>query len=301
MGDQSTGNNNKNTEPLSSSEKAALKNEIYQDLQLPATSGRIRFFPGGKKGWLPRTVAAAVVLAFGGLAVYLALMPGRDTNDKKYASTDKVKEIRAGHGEMKRITLGDSTVVILNANSTLRYRHEFQRGASREVELEGNAFFTVKKDRLSAPFVIHTGSLAVTVLGTELNVDARSAAAEVALASGKVKVQGNGQHSDVVYLQPGEKIALDTLSHQLVKTKTNPALYNAWTKGEWNFQQTTLEEITGLIGEYYGTQTIFRHPANKRLRINAVLPVSNLENLVSVIARTLQIKIAVLDNQLIVQ
>ena len=210
-----------------------------------------------------------------------------------------MNEIRTGDGEMKRITFSDSTVVMLNANSVLRYGNQFKEGASREVQLEGNAFFSVKKDRLDAPFIIHAHSLAVTVLGTEFNVNARSAATEVTLASGKVKVEGSV--GNISYLQPGERIKLDTTSQSFLKAKTDPALYHAWTKGEWNFHQTTLEAITGLISEYYGTKIIFNNSASKRLRINAVLPVSSLENLVSVVERTLQIKITVEQNQLIVQ
>ena len=75
-------NNSKNNGPLSSHEKAELKNEIYKHLQLPATSGRIRFFPGGKKGWLPWTIAAAVLLMFISTIVYYSVIPDREKTDK---------------------------------------------------------------------------------------------------------------------------------------------------------------------------------------------------------------------------
>jgi transmembrane sensor len=292
---------NRNNKPLSSKEKEEIKNNIYKHLQLPATSGSIRFFPGGRNGWIPRTVAAAVLFIAIGTSVYLWFRPaaiGIRTDTNGYAG---LLEIRTGSGEMKRITLSDKTVVLLNANSIFRYSNDFQEGSSREVELEGNAFFTVQKDRLHAPFVVHTRSLNVTVLGTELNINARSAEPEVELASGKVKVEQKGGAGNTIYLQPGEKVKLDTAQNNFLKSEIHPQLYEAWTKGKWNFRQNTLEEITGLIREFYGVDILFKKQKSKKLRIDAVLPVTSLQNIVSVIEQTLQINIQVNNNQLIVQ
>ncbi len=301
MKEQTDRENFRKNKSLSPKEKAEIKNNIYKNLQLPAASGRIRFFPGGRNGWVLRTVAAAVLFILIGTPVYFWLRP-TDRNIRNTVNTYAgLREVRTGGGEMKKITLNDGTVITLNANSILRYNNNFQEGAAREVELEGNAFFSVKKDRLHALFVVHARSLNVTVLGTELNVNARSAAAEVELASGKVKVEERGNKANTVYLQPGEKIKLDTLQNTFLRTKMNLQLYEAWTRGQWNFRQNTLEEITGLIREFYGVEILFQTEKSKKLRINAVLPVTNLQNIVSVIEQTLQINIQINDNQLIVK
>ncbi len=293
----SAANEKNNLKPLSSKEKAEIKSDIYKDLQLPATSGSIRFFPGGKKSWLPRTVAAAVFLISVGSAVYFWFRPAAPDKAGSATMITAINEIKTGRGELKKILLEDSTLVTLNANSTLRYKG-FGKDGRREVEVEGNAFFSVKKDPHYAPFVIRANALAVTVLGTELNVNARSAETQVELASGKIKIE---HKKNIAYLEPGEKIKFDTTAQVFRKMKMNPALYYAWTKGQWNFHQSTLEEIASLINEYYGMETGFISPEARKLRINAVIPVSNLEDLVSVIEHTLPVNIKISQNQLIVQ
>jgi len=284
-------------QPLSPKEMAEIRSNIYRKLRLPATSGSVQLFPGGIRSWMLRTVAAAMLVCIA-VPVYYWLKPAAAGKINKLYS---LLEVRTGAEELRKITLPDSTIVLLNANSILYYSSNFQDQAVREVRLTGNAFFSVKKDRKHTPFIVRANETSITVLGTELNVNARSEETEVALASGKVKVAQAGNDSNAIFLQPGEKLKLDMTSRTFVKSEMNTQLYDAWTNGIWNFRQNTLEEITGLIREYYGTDIIFNKANSRHLRINAVLPVSGLQNLVAVIGHTLQIKIKLLNNQLIVQ
>jgi len=172
---------------------------------------------------------------------------------------------------------------------------------SREVQLEGNAYFNVKKDVAYKSFVVHARSLSITVLGTELNVNARSAAAEVGLISGKVKVTNDDKTQQPIYLLPGDKISLDTLQHTFVRSGIDPQLYSAWTDGKWNFRHTRLEEIAGLIKEYYGVDVRFTKEKNRHLSINAVIAVGSLAKLIPVLAQTLHIPMFLSDSRLIIE
>ncbi len=285
-------------QPLSLEEKAAIKENIYQGLEFPFTSGVTSFFSGRKKSG--KRWAAVAVLAIIAIPVYLFIRSG-EASGKEGKNKYSALMVKTGPREMKRVVLEDSSLVILNANSSLQCSSNFQHGPRREVQLEGNAFFRVKKDILHTPFIIHAHSLAITVLGTELNVNARSAATEVELTRGKVKVEQKGSRETAAYLLPGEKIKLDTARQAFLKTKMNAQLYSAWTEGKWNFQQTTLEDITGLLREYYGVDIVFNNERSRHLRINAVIAVTSLQKLIPVIEHTLQIKIVVINNQLIVQ
>jgi ferric-dicitrate binding protein FerR (iron transport regulator) len=208
---------------------------------------------------------------------------------------------RTGANEMKTILLPDSSVVVLNANSSLEYSADLMVAGNREVRLEGNGFFSVKKDAGFRKFVVHARTLSVTVLGTELNVDARSTAAEVALVSGRVKVAIDGDGNPPVYLLPGNKVILDTLKKTLIPAVVNTLLYSAWTDGKWNFRHTSLEEIGGLIGEYYGTEVTFKNKRSKRLCINAVIAVGSLQKLIPVLEQTLHIQMTLSENRLIIE
>src|SRR5690606_4264732 len=69
-------------------------------------------------------------------------------------------------GQKLNIRLGDGTQVRLNSGSSLKYPESFI-GDKREVELTGEAFFEVSPD--SRPFVIRSGEVMTTVLGTSFN------------------------------------------------------------------------------------------------------------------------------------
>ena len=66
------------------------------------------------------------------------------------------------------IKLSDGSVVTLNSATTLKFPEIFE-GKTREVYLDGEAYFDVHKDHLH-PFIIHTNKMNVRVLGTSFNV-----------------------------------------------------------------------------------------------------------------------------------
>src|SRR5690606_15179134 len=72
-------------------------------------------------------------------------------------------------GGTYRITLGDGTTVWLNSASTLKYPLGFN-GAAREVELTGEAYFDVQKQK--KPFIVKSKMQSIEVLGTQFNVNA---------------------------------------------------------------------------------------------------------------------------------
>jgi ferric-dicitrate binding protein FerR (iron transport regulator) len=284
-----------NLQPLSREEKTSLKDNIFRELDLPMSEpapikAKIR------KLHIARAAAAVVTVAT--LSIYL-LFRGKSGNTE-HTRTPLLAE-HTGMGEMKKITLPDSTQVILNANSTLTYENNFSSTHDREVVLTGNAFFQVRKNPGLTPFIVHTGSLSVTVLGTEFNVNARSQNPEVSLTSGKVKLIDATKTNDPVYLLPGDKVKLDTASHSFTRSFMDTRLYAAWTDGMWNFRNNSLEEITGLIGEYYGVDIEFRNEKNKYKRIDAVIAVGSLQKLVPVLAQTIHTKMSLSANKLIIE
>ena len=302
----------KGIQPLTTEEKAAWKADIFSALglelpelhELPGLP-ELSELPAGKQAPVKRLpvramMAAAVLLLIAGL--YLLKDLPAFTAKKSVLLAE-----HAGPGEIKTILLPDSTVVILNAGSSLSYNTGLATAPTREVWLEGNAFFNVKKDAAIRNFVVHTRSLTATVLGTQLNVDARSAATEVALISGKVKVavdngaQGSGAEHQPVYLLPGYKVSLDTLTHTLTQSAAGTGLYSAWTDGTWNFQHTSLEEIAKLFGEYYGIEVQFKDRKSSQLSISAVMAVGSLQKLIPVLEQTLHIKMTLSGNRLVIE
>ncbi|MBA4320702.1 MAG: hypothetical protein C0412_20095 [Flavobacterium sp.] len=111
-------------------------------------------------------------------------------------------------GQKYLVELGDNSKITLNAGSKIKYPHKFI-GSSREVFLEGEAYFEIARD-VSHPFIVHSGKLATTVLGTKFNVSAFPAEKNiiVSLIEGSVKVSKESSEAveGIALLQPKQQL-----------------------------------------------------------------------------------------------
>lgn len=174
----------------------------------PAGRPRPRFFSFAR----PRFVlATALSLATTVSLLILVLSPRWRPGDAAPENRTWVRQVN-GVGERMEIDLGDGSKVTLNAGSRLSYPSAFD-ARSRVVRLTGEAFFDVARDA-ARPFIVETGTLRVTVLGTRFNVRAFAdgTRAQVTLVSGKVQVTplGTGQDAEPapVMLAPGMQYSL---------------------------------------------------------------------------------------------
>jgi len=205
--------------------------------------------------------------------------------------------------QVKEIILPDSSIVILNGNSSIWYDAAFQQLPQREVHLLGNAYFKVKRTVNNHPFIVYANQVTIHVTGTEFNVDARSEATDVVLTKGNISISLADKYRSAqpTSLVAGEEFRIDTLNHTFITQKTNTELYTtAWEKGEWHFESTTLEQIATLIQQFYGTTVTFKNNNSAKLTITAVLSVHSLPTLIHVIEKTLNITIIETDNELII-
>ena len=278
--------------PLSDDEKAFMKRSIYEELNNTVQPGA-KYFLLQKKTWLISAAAAAIL--------FILFSAGKMTSQLSVAASEDMAAIFTGTEQTKSIELSDGSSVVLNPNSSFRYSTDFSAHAIREVYLEGNAAFHVKKDSSHKQFIVHANGTSVTVLGTQFIVNARSGATEVMLNSGKVKVSQDNSQTNTAYLVPGEKIKLDTNLNVFIKTKMSTYQYSAWTDHTWNFQQTSLGEISHVLSAYYGVNILFAHQQTSKLRVSALMPVTSLQALIPILEYTLHIKIKENQNYLTIQ
>ncbi|MEX2569379.1 MAG: FecR domain-containing protein [Cyclobacteriaceae bacterium] len=159
----------------------------------------------------------------------------------------------APQGVKSNLTLQDGSKVILNSGSTLRYVKNFQPD-KRELFLTGEAYFEVVKDSLR-PFIVKTGPVSTTALGTSFNISAyENESHVVALLTGRVNVTLNFEESHLIDLYPGEalNVEVENMAHRKHRFQEEKVL--AWTRKTILFEQTPMEEAIRVLENWYGVK-----------------------------------------------
>lgn len=181
--------------------------------------------------------------------------------DKK---TNKTQTIYVPNSGEYELLLSDGTRVYLNSESRLTFPSYFE-GETRQVELQGEAYFEVKKE--SKPFVILTPELTVEVLGTSFNINAYETNPYVntTLVEGNVRVHLT-ESRKVFQLKPEQNLRLDKSSDEVSVERVNTDLYTAWVKGEFMFRNQPLPEIFAQLERWYDFKIIYENQDIKKMR-----------------------------------
>ncbi|HYM93368.1 MAG TPA: FecR domain-containing protein [Chitinophagaceae bacterium] len=150
--------------------------------------------------------AAASVIVLTGL---FGLIRMQMKGDREKPLSREVNEISTRLGSKSRIELPDGSIVWLNAGSKLTYDKNFGKEI-REVALTGEGFFDVMKMK-EKPFIIHTSSIDIKVLGTVFNVRAypEDKRTETSLIRGRIEVTIKNRPNDKIILLPSEKLVIE--------------------------------------------------------------------------------------------
>jgi len=198
--------------------------------------------------------------------------------------------IRTGYGEIKNIILPDSSVVTLNANSSMRMPEQWTDADGRQVWLEGEAYFQVrKKPSTVEKFVVHTRQVDVEVLGTRFNVNTRREQAVVSLEEGKVRLSMHGSDTVVLekkagmILRPGQVVVVGADHRTSINEDKDVATHSGWTRHAFHFDGTTLGEIATMVEDTYGYKMEVEDPAMLRFTISGDVRVRNIDEMVKVL------------------
>lgn len=151
------------------------------------------------------------------------------------------------------IELADGTEVHLNASSTLRFPFIFP-GKTREVYLEGEAYFTVAHNP-ERPFIVHTGTTSVIALGTAFNVNSYdNNTVTTSLVQGTV-VTDVGDSLDVT-LKPGFEAIYHPGERFKVK-RFDETVTLGWREGVYRFRNRPMEELRPVLQRWFGLKLDF--------------------------------------------
>lgn len=162
-------------------------------------------------------------------------------------------------GQRTQVTLADGTVVWVNGRSTLTFPSQFT-SRTRNVSLDGEAFFDVTKNP-EKQFVVSTAhQSAIKVLGTKFNIKAYKESEEITttLVEGKVNFEFNNmtQRPQYITMAPGQKLIYYSQNGRTELYTTSGENELAWKDGKIVFKQKSLREALDILAERYDVEFV---------------------------------------------
>ena len=273
---------------------------IFNNMQTGAYKNHVaaskvsRITPGGNEAYLTRsdgskialkdieigivtdTGAAIVNKAKNGLLVYnlnkFAQSKGNPANAKLAYNT-----ISTPAGGQYAVVLADGSKVWLNALSSIKFPEVFS-GNERKVELQGEAYFEIAKNR-TMPFKVVSRSQVVEVLGTHFNINAYQDEKSVVttLLEGSVKLSLANSH-EAKMLKPGQEGRVaDRIQISDVDTEQSIA----WQNDKFNFSGDDIGVIMRKISRWYNVEIEYQNNITTETFVGTV---SKYEDLKRVLA-----------------
>ncbi|WP_316820817.1 FecR family protein [Pedobacter gandavensis] len=209
---------------------------------------------------------------------------------------NKINILSTSNGESYRLRLPDQTEVWLNAASQLKYPVSFTKDQSRQVELIGEAYFQVAKDK-NHPFVLKTQEQKITVLGTAFNVKGYvNEPIKTTLVEGSVAVSSP---STSRILKPGQRATLNAKG----EFKVGPAdkmLDLAWKNNEFMFESESIENVMKMVERWYNVEVVYVGQKSTEKFGGVVSRFEKVSKVLEVLERTGTVKFRISDNTIYV-
>ncbi len=225
--------------------------------------------------------AASAIIMFS-LSIFTHKSAHRDTNQAIVFKAALVSPDQAT-SYIRNLTLADGTNVILKAGSTLHVPQKFD-GKTREVTLKGEAYFDVKHIK-AQPFIIHTGIVKTTVLGTAFNIKAWPGQKDLIVSVTRGKVRVEDDKKVLAILAKNQQLNYNnTETHESAKRIKAEQSVTDWTKEDLVFDHVTLGTIAQVLGNRYGVNITIKNPqlANSEV-VSSFSGIESLQNILDVL------------------
>jgi ferric-dicitrate binding protein FerR (iron transport regulator) len=155
-------------------------------------------------------------------------------------------------GQRTFITLEDGTKIWLNADSKLSYPKTFAESKTREIQLQGEAYFDVAENK-QKPFIVHTSDIRIKVLGTSFNVKSygKDKTIETTLIKGKVTIESAVDTNGLILL-PNQQAVFEKKSKRIFLEDQDEIVdYTAWRDGQLVFRDRPLSDIINELERWF--------------------------------------------------
>lgn len=236
--------------------------------------------------WL-QMVAAVLVIAGGISLVYFINRSGERSPQQIVSHSDN---------SVKTDTLPDRSVVTLNKKAILSYPSEF-KGAHREVQLQGEAFFDIQPDK-TKPFIIDVAGVKVKVVGTSFNIKNTDTATEIIVRSGIVQVIRN---NEILELKKGEQTVITSSHKQMEKSSSTDQLFNYYVSHTFVCDNTPLWKLVDKLNEAYGVNITITRKELRAIPLTVTFNDESLDTIFNILSQTLMLKVTRNGNDIILQ
>lgn len=258
------------------SDREKIKDQIIQQLSKPAKTVSL-------STWIYRVAAILALPVMLGIGWYLG--------STEISSETQMCEVTAPKGQISKCVLADGTEVWLNAGSTLKYDAAL-KGNLREVNLDGEAYFKVSKNK-HKPFMVNTEHARIKVLGTIFNLKAYSGEnkVETTLEEGSVEFTLNGSATIPLELKPGEQVVYNISEKKITVGRVETYLHTAWKDGKFVFKDADLQAIIQELEKLYDVRIHIENDSLLKLRFRGMFEYEqNIFSALEALERTTNMK-----------
>lgn len=172
-------------------------------------------------------------------------------NSSAGSGSSQYNTIETPRGGQYQVRLPDGTSVWLNAASKLVYPVNFHGSKERRIQLDGEAYFEVAKDK-TRPFIVKTGKQEVTVLGTHFNINGYKDEPIISttLMEGSIKTSNTSSGNSRI-LSPGQQSTVFSGDGAIDVRNVNTENIISWKNGYFIFDNQDITSIMKVIGRWY--------------------------------------------------
>lgn len=242
----------------------------------------------------------SVVIILAGIAGLWLVRSKNTHSGKELVSIRSLTKKFTERAEFKFLLLPDSTQVWLNTNSSLEFPDEFS-DKKREVYLTGEAYFDVRHAE-ELPFVIHTGKITTTVLGTAFNIKAYPYQREVLVAVSKGKVRVSRDDQPIAVLLNGQQIRIGNIDTSSRQKTIDTARIAYWQKGTLAYDDERIGDIALDLQQIYNVPVSFCDSSIVDTRITTSFNRNiGIDQALQVIARLVDKQVMIDDGKYIIR
>ncbi|MBD1362677.1 FecR family protein [Mucilaginibacter sp. ZT4R22] len=262
---------------------------VWQAVQVPAIT--VSQLAGSKKDIAPGTNKATLTIAGSGTLVLDSTRKGIEVHSGGLTYDDstrinagltadtKMLTLQTPNGGTYKLVLPDGSIAWLNAASRLVFPSTFRGQKQREVELTGEAYFEVAKNK-AVPFIVKSRGQQVQVLGTHFNIKSYEdePVTRTTLLEGSVRVNST-------LLEPGQQAEKTAAGVYVVTADIDEVM--GWKNNYIVFQDEKIENIMRKISRWYDVEVVYEGElptddfggrVNKRAYVSQVLKKLELTN-----------------------